>query len=116
MLVVRAAMPTPDRTAFVIVDLPVDTAIVAQLDDHTGARMGRFTPPDRRQCGVDPPPSANSATPPPLFTRTVAFMDCTNWATGCRRTSADRTPPLVDQNRPTPPKCVMSRVWHDSLS
>jgi sigma-B regulation protein RsbU (phosphoserine phosphatase) len=82
MLVVRAAMPTPDQTAFVIVDLPVDTAIVAQLDDRTGARMGRFTPPDRRLCGVDPPPVATGTAAPPLFTRTVAFMDCTNWATG----------------------------------
>ncbi len=79
MLVVRAAMPSPE--GFVVVDLPVDTAVVARLDDHTGARMGRFTPPERRQCGVDAPPVANAASAP-LFTRTVAFMECTNWATG----------------------------------
>ena len=81
MLVVRAAMPTPDRSAFVIVDLPVDTAVVAELDDRTGARMGRFTPLDR-QCGVVPPPAANATSAPPLFTRTVAFMDCSSWDTG----------------------------------
>ena len=82
MLVVRAAIPTPDQTALVIVDLPVDTAVVAQLDDRTGARMGRFTPPEGRQCGVDTLPAANSTSAPPLFTRTVAFLDCTNWSTG----------------------------------
>jgi sigma-B regulation protein RsbU (phosphoserine phosphatase) len=81
MLVVRAATPTPDGV--LIVDLPVDTGVVAQIDDRTGARMGRFTPPDGRLCGVDPPPVSSAAgTPPPLFTRTVAFLDCTNWATG----------------------------------
>jgi sigma-B regulation protein RsbU (phosphoserine phosphatase) len=83
-LVVRAAMPTPDQRAFVIVDLPVDTTVVAHLDDRTGARMGRFTPPGERLCGVDQAPNgpATGAREAPLFTRTVAFMDCTNWANG----------------------------------
>ena len=86
VLVVRAAMPTPAQTGMVIVDLPVDTEVVAQLDDRTGARMGRFTPPPRRQCGVAEQPApaavAGNARGAPLFTRTVAFMDCTNWADG----------------------------------
>jgi sigma-B regulation protein RsbU (phosphoserine phosphatase) len=83
-LVVRAAMPTPDGRAFVIVDLPVDTSVVAQLDDRTGARMGRFTPPVGRQCGVGPAPNghATGARDAPLFTRTVAFIDCASWASG----------------------------------
>jgi sigma-B regulation protein RsbU (phosphoserine phosphatase) len=88
MLVVRAAVPVPARQALVIVDLPVDTAVIAQLDDRTGARMGRFTPPPKGECGVvEPPPAANPspARGAPLFTRTVAFMDCTNWATGASK-------------------------------
>jgi serine phosphatase RsbU (regulator of sigma subunit) len=83
MLVIRAAMPTPDRRGFVIADLPVDTAVVAQLDDRTRTRMGSVTA--RPACGGPAPTTAApAASPRPsvLFSTTVAFMDCTNWATG----------------------------------
>ncbi len=82
-LVMRAAAPTPDRRAMVVVDLPVDTDLVAQLDDRTSTRMGSISAP----AGCLPPsatetPTPASSRPAPLFTRTVAFMDCTNWLTG----------------------------------
>ncbi len=82
-LIVRAAIPTADRRALVIADLPVDTDLVASLDDRTKTRMGAISAPVT--CGV---PEVPATTPVParrgaaLFTRTVAFMDCTNWATG----------------------------------
>ena len=83
MLVIRAAMPTPDRRAFVIVDLPVDTAVVAQLDDRTKTRMGNLTAP--AECGAPVsavPPARTTPRRGGLFSRTVAFMDCVNWSSG----------------------------------
>ena len=81
-LVIRAAVATADRRRLVVADLPVDTEIVARLDDRTKVRMGDITVP--RECGVSPPPAASTGggNMLALFRRTVAFMDCTEWSSG----------------------------------
>jgi len=82
LLVIRAVAATPDRRLFVVADVPVDTALVAALDDRTRTHMGDVSAP--ADCGVPVaqaprPVAARRAT---LFSRTVAFMDCTNWTSG----------------------------------
>src|SRR6185503_7401512 len=54
-LVIRAVAPTADGTRMVIADLPVDTDVVARLDDQTGARMGEIAVDEA--CGGPPPES-----------------------------------------------------------
>ncbi len=79
-LLIRTAVLTPDRTRMVIADLPMDTDIIAWLQDRTGTRLGTITVTG---CGV---PAVTRDQPERgllyLFRETVAFMDCTDWVTG----------------------------------
>ena len=81
-LVIRVAQPTPDLRRMVLVDLPVDAMMVARLEDHTRTRLGDITVPVA--CGGSglAAPARATGGVLALFRRTVAFMDCTNWATG----------------------------------
>jgi len=80
-VVVRAAVPTADQTRVVVADLPVDTDIITRLQARTTVRMGAITA--ATECGVsgEGPASATDRTFS-LFRESVAFMDCTDWATG----------------------------------
>ncbi|MEO8070622.1 MAG: hypothetical protein ABI652_04420, partial [Acidobacteriota bacterium] len=79
-LLIRAVVPTLDATRLVIVDLPVDAELVGRLDQRTGTRIEEIA---ITGCGVVGHPAG---TRPggvwTLFRETVAFMDCTAWATG----------------------------------
>jgi sigma-B regulation protein RsbU (phosphoserine phosphatase) len=81
-LVLRVVAPTEDHTLAAIVDLPIDPEIVAAIEARTKTRMGAITVPEA--CGGMPEQatvsSANGMLA--LFRQTVAFMDCTDWATG----------------------------------
>jgi len=82
-LLVRAVVPTPDGTRMVLADLPIDTEMVAKLDDQTGARMGEMTVD--KVCGGT---AGQGPGPAPrgqvfsLFRKSVFFMDCTDWEFG----------------------------------
>jgi serine phosphatase RsbU (regulator of sigma subunit) len=81
-LVIRAAVPTPDHSRMVVADLPVDTDLVARLDDRTGARMGAMDVDEvcgGRPSQDQPAPGGRMLT---LFRRSVYFMDCTEWSSG----------------------------------
>jgi sigma-B regulation protein RsbU (phosphoserine phosphatase) len=74
-LVIRAAAPTADRQWMVIVDLPVDTDIIARLRDRTATEIGDVRITTAGGAPLDFPSNG-------LFRQTVAFMDCTDWETG----------------------------------
>ncbi|OYW06125.1 MAG: hypothetical protein B7X11_01295, partial [Acidobacteria bacterium 37-65-4] len=93
-LLIRAVVPSTDGLEFVVVDLPVDSEVIARLHDSTGARVDGITfgsaannaaplvapqnaPPIGTQSGADArrPEVA-------LFRRTVALMDYTDWSSG----------------------------------
>ncbi len=82
-LVIRAVVPTTDRTHFVVADLPVDTAVVARLRDRTGTGIEGLVVSG---CGAPEAPAAQSEAnrQTSLFRETVAFVDCTAWSTGDR--------------------------------
>ena len=81
-LVIRAVVPTADGTRFVLADLPVDTDLVARLEDRTGARMGEMMIDP--VCGGSNVPvnGLQRGRMLSLFRRTVYFMDCTDWDAG----------------------------------
>jgi sigma-B regulation protein RsbU (phosphoserine phosphatase) len=77
-IVIRAAVPTPDRRRLVIVDLPLDTDIAARLHESTQTRIaGLVVSEGCGGTGVGPTIRAGG-----LFRRSVAFMDCTDWQRG----------------------------------
>jgi sigma-B regulation protein RsbU (phosphoserine phosphatase) len=99
-LLIRSVVPAAGGRVMVVVDLPVDTDIVTQLDDRTSTRMGRIN-----FGGTDGPPSLpglfNRAQPAPgssetprdrtftLFRQTVVFMDFyADWDRGTRGRAA----------------------------
>jgi serine phosphatase RsbU (regulator of sigma subunit) len=79
-LVLRSAVATPDRTQYVVADLPVDDALVERVRARTGASLdglavtGCGVPADRA-----PAPASRQWS---LFRETVAFVDCTAWDSG----------------------------------
>lgn len=81
-LVIRAVAATPDGARMVVADLPVDTDLVARLDDRTGARMGEMAVDE--VCGGRPVQDSVGSTGRmlTLFRRSVFFMDCTDWEFG----------------------------------
>jgi sigma-B regulation protein RsbU (phosphoserine phosphatase) len=82
-LLVRAVLPTPDGTRMVLADLPIDTDVVARLDDQTGARMGEMTVD--KVCGGTESQDQGTVSRGrvfSLFRRSVFFMDCTDWEFG----------------------------------
>jgi sigma-B regulation protein RsbU (phosphoserine phosphatase) len=83
LLVARSAVPTPDGSQFVIVDLPMDADMVAAIEARTKTRMGPASVPE--QCGGPAQAPGNPAATGgmlSLFRQTVAFMDCRDWMTG----------------------------------
>jgi phosphoserine phosphatase RsbU/P len=81
-LVIRAVVPTSDGARMVVADLPVDTDLVARLDDRTGARMGEMAVD--KVCGGRPreDQGASRGRMLTLFRKSVFFMDCTDWRFG----------------------------------
>jgi serine phosphatase RsbU (regulator of sigma subunit) len=96
-LLIRAAVPLADGGHVIVVDLPVDTDMVARLDESTGARMRSLTvtrPADADPATLAQPVQAiasvglvddtadDGISSFSLFRRTVMFMDFTDWRTG----------------------------------
>lgn len=93
LLLMRAVIPTADGLEFVVVDLPVESRMIGQLNDSTGARIDGVTftsaarnalplaladtAPEQNGGSVDPPRS--SLAP---FQRAVVLMDYADWLTG----------------------------------
>jgi sigma-B regulation protein RsbU (phosphoserine phosphatase) len=78
---IRAAVPTADGRWLVVADLPVDTEIVARIDDRASTRIGAVSVPEA--CGGGPAPERPAAADmASLFRRSVAFMDCRDWVSG----------------------------------
>ena len=79
MLVIRVAVPVKDRGLMVVVDLPVDASIVADIETRSQTRMNQITVPV--VCGG---PAIDGEDIPVLpgiamFRRSVAYIECTNW-------------------------------------
>ncbi len=82
-LVIRAVAFTADGTRAVIADLPVDTEVVARLDDRTSTRIRGIT--ISMDPGRDTPLTSGARTGGGMlsvFQNTVVFMDCADWQTG----------------------------------
>jgi len=82
VLVLRAAVPTRDHRRAVVADLPIDPAVVADIEARSQTRMGQITVPAACGGAPDAAPPGVSRSLTTLFDQTVAFMDCTNWQTG----------------------------------
>jgi sigma-B regulation protein RsbU (phosphoserine phosphatase) len=78
-MIARAAVATPDRRHFVVVDLPVDAAIVQYLHDRTGIRAGETVATD---CGARRPAAPLERSVLHVFSEAVIAMDCTRWSDG----------------------------------
>jgi len=94
-LLIRAVVPSIDGLEFVVVDLPVDSEVIARLHDSTGARVDGITfdsaannaaPLVAPQAAAAPKGTDSSADARrarvALFRRTVALMDYTDWSSG----------------------------------
>jgi len=81
MLVIRSAIPTKDGTRAIVVDLPVNASIAAEIEAKTDTRMEGITVPER--CGGPRAGSADASAPAgmTLFKKSVASLSCTNWQT-----------------------------------
>jgi len=82
MLVLRTAIPTTDGNRAVLVDLPINEAIVTEIEARSQTRMEGIAVPQK--CGGPP---ADAGTPPAtggvsLFKRSTASLECRNWETG----------------------------------
>ena len=87
MLVIRAAIPTRDKSRAIIVDLPVDAAIVAEIENRSQTRIDGLTVPET--CGGPPADTVGAPTLPSitLFKRSVAYVACTDWPSGSTDTA-----------------------------
>lgn len=93
-LLIRAVMPTADGQEFVIVDLPVDSDVMARLHDTTGAHIetigfssaaGTASPLPALEDPLakrEAAPLETSQLTVTAFRLTVALMDYTDWSTG----------------------------------
>ncbi|MFI5177675.1 MAG: PP2C family protein-serine/threonine phosphatase, partial [Vicinamibacterales bacterium] len=82
-LVIRAAVLTSTGDRVVVADVPVDTDVIAKLDDRTGTRIRGVTLSDEH--AGPGAPGATASTPGgvlSVFQHTVVFMDWTDWDTG----------------------------------
>ncbi|MEI6244686.1 MAG: SpoIIE family protein phosphatase [Acidobacteriota bacterium] len=76
-LLIRAVMASADGQDFVIVDLPVNADVLAQLHDNTGARIDGVT------FNGDAPVVTDAQRPAVApFRYAVSWMDYTDWQTG----------------------------------
>ena len=83
-LVIRAAALTADGERMVVADLPVDTDVIAQLDDRTSTHIRGITI-SMNAADADSSFTAGAKTGSgvlSIFQNTVAFMDCVDWSTG----------------------------------
>jgi sigma-B regulation protein RsbU (phosphoserine phosphatase) len=78
-LIIRSAVLTPDGRRAVVADLPVDDAIVGHLQERTGARLREIS---ATGCGAGTADLETDRSLSSLFSETVSFMDCHNWADG----------------------------------
>ena len=83
-IVIRAAVLTSDGSRLVIADLPVDTDVVARIDDRTSTRIRGITISMDTK-GAGPSFTSGSRTGGgmlSIFQNTAVFMDCVDWETG----------------------------------
>jgi serine phosphatase RsbU (regulator of sigma subunit) len=73
-LIARAAAPTPDGNSFVVVDLPIDQKVLADVHARTGMRIGALSP-------TAPAGGATAA-----FRRTVVSIPYSDWTSQAART------------------------------
>src|SRR5690349_13257732 len=77
LLIVRAAVPALNGRAYVVVDLPVDQKVMADIRARTGMQMGAITVgPARATPAGDDRPAAPAGT---AFRSTVAFVPFEDW-------------------------------------
>jgi sigma-B regulation protein RsbU (phosphoserine phosphatase) len=94
LLIVRAAVLTPDSRRVVVADLPVDAAIVRRLQEHTGAVLRAVS---ATGCGPAAADLDTDRSLSSLFRETVSFMDCRNWDDGTTGTlSLGLDAPIAD--------------------
>jgi sigma-B regulation protein RsbU (phosphoserine phosphatase) len=77
-LIVRAVRP--GRSGFVVVDVPIDAEMISRLYEETGVKAGhvRVTGPGNASSGN----AAGVQDTTSLFGNSLAFFDCTDWASG----------------------------------
>ncbi|HUF48663.1 MAG TPA: SpoIIE family protein phosphatase [Vicinamibacterales bacterium] len=73
MLVVRATSPSADGRRLVVADVPVDSDVIARIDDRKGTRIRELS---TGAGGAGGPLMLTS-----LFRQTVAYMDYVDWDT-----------------------------------
>jgi sigma-B regulation protein RsbU (phosphoserine phosphatase) len=83
-LIIRAVSLTADGTRAVVADLPIDTDVVARLDDRTSARVRGITLKMNDSASEIPiaPGDPASGGVWSVFQRTQVYMDCVEWNTG----------------------------------
>ncbi len=84
-LVIRAVALTADGTRAVVADLPIDTDVVARLDDRTSARVRGITVKmndNASEIPITPGDPATGGGVWSVFQRTQVYMDCVDWETG----------------------------------
>lgn len=80
LLFIRAAVPTADGSRMAIADLPIDPRFAAAIREATGVEMGQV---GATTCGPPEPTLRQSTTAGwSTFRETVAFLNCTDWASG----------------------------------
>jgi serine phosphatase RsbU (regulator of sigma subunit) len=78
-MIARAAVATSDRRHFVVVDLPLDAALVQYLHDRTGILAGESVAVD---CGARRAAAPLERSVLHVFSEAVIAMDCTRWSDG----------------------------------
>jgi sigma-B regulation protein RsbU (phosphoserine phosphatase) len=78
-LLVRAAALTLDGRMLVVVDIPVDDAVMRRLEDRTGTRISRL---DVTGCGAASAPSLAAEPGWTPFQQASVQLPCTSWADG----------------------------------
>lgn len=87
--IIRAAVLTADETRMVVADVPIDTDVVARLDDRTGTRIRGITVQVRPN---DPSSLVTTGSRTgtgtiSIFQNTLVVMDATDWDTGRPRST-----------------------------
>jgi serine phosphatase RsbU (regulator of sigma subunit) len=94
-LLIRSVAPAAGGRALIVVDLPVDQAVVDQMLRKTGMRLGSVTlepPADAATLNANPPTAPSTLAPPATpsgalmpFRQTKVFVDITDWTSARKR-------------------------------
>ena len=80
-LVIRSMISAADRSRGIVVDLPVDPSLVADIEARTKTRIGQAVVP--KECGgTDQAVGGGATGVRGLFQQTIAFLDCRDWFSG----------------------------------